>query len=355
MQRAEERYRSGRFAEAEAEYLRIFESAPHNATLLERLGILALWRNAPGQATHYLTRALAGASWWRRLWPFNIELRSRLGLAYYRADRFADAARVFDEAAGPVPTGSLRNLRAYSRALALFDGVTPYRIDGPEQTVVPFIMTDPLPVIEVSVNGLAPVAFFIDTGGAEVILDQRYAQQIGAQYADYIAGAEGAGPKGNLGLGKIDALRIGAFTLRDVPIQTLDTRPLTALFNRDVQGVIGTRLLMHFLATLDYPRGTLVLRRTIPEVRQRVNDHARANAAKFIPFWLIDTHVMLAWGTLNQLEPMLFFVDTGLAGRGFTASGETLRRPVSTSIGHRRAKVRALSERLKVSTSCWNA
>jgi len=34
----------------------------------------------------------------------------------------------------------------------------------------------------------------------------------------------------------------------------------------------------------------------------------------------------VTWGTVNNLEPMLFFVDTGLAGKGFTAPESILNK-----------------------------
>jgi hypothetical protein len=36
-------------------------------------------------------------------------------------------------------------------------------------------------------------------------------------------------------------------------------------------------------------------------------------------------HYMVAWGTVNKSQPMLFFVDTGLAGGGFTCPESTLK------------------------------
>ena len=45
-----------------------------------------------------------------------------------------------------------------------------------------------------------------------------------------------------------------------------------------------------------------------------------------MPFWLIESHFIVAWGSVNNLEPELFLVDTGLAGKGFTASETVLRK-----------------------------
>jgi hypothetical protein len=92
-----------------------------------------------------------------------------------------------------------------------------------------------------------------------------------------------------------------------------------------IEGIIGTRLLMHFLATIDYEGGALVLRRPTGANLRGFEARAREDNARVIPFWLIDMHVILARGTVNCREPTLLFVDTGLAGSGFTAAEADLK------------------------------
>lgn len=41
--------------------------------------------------------------------------------------------------------------------------------------------------------------------------------------------------------------------------------------------------------------------------------------------WLIESHYSVARGTVNCLGPMLFWVETGLAGSGFIRSESVLR------------------------------
>jgi hypothetical protein len=204
--------------------------------------------------------------------------------------------------------------------MALFENEPPYAIEGPDEARIDFVTTDPLPVIEVSVNGSEPLDFIIDTGGMEVILDNDLAEQTGAQMAGSITGSYGGGKKAETGLGRIDSLTMGEFVVRNVPIHTLDTDPISPLFDGlDIHGIIGTRLLMHFLSTIDYPGGVLILQRPTPTNLQSLKSQATASGGKAIPFWLVETHYIVAWGTVNNLDPRLLFVDTGLAGAGFTA------------------------------------
>jgi hypothetical protein len=313
-------YREGRFGEAEAAYLEALELEPENPTVLERLGVMALWRNDTEEAESCFEGALNHTPWYRNFWPLNANLKYRLGMTYLRQDRFVELAQLFEEARGPFAIGPFRELDAFGKQMALFGNETPYEVEGPEETRIEFVTTDPLPVVEVSVNGSEPLGFIIDTGGMELILDDDLADDIGAQTAGSITGSYGGGKKADTGLGRIDSIALAEFVIRDVPIHTLDTDPISPLFDGlDIRGIIGTRILMHFLATIDYPDGALILQRTTPANLERLESQVTAGDAKVIPFWLVETHYIVAWGTVNDLDPMLFFVDTGLAGAGFTA------------------------------------
>jgi hypothetical protein len=84
-----------------------------------------------------------------------------------------------------------------------------------------------------------------------------------------------------------------------------------------LDGVIGTIVLYHFVFTLDYPGGQLILRRNTPEVSKAVRAAADSAGAIRVPFWLAGDHFVYAWGTANGAGPYLFFVDTGMGGGGF--------------------------------------
>ncbi len=314
LETANSMYRDGRFTEAEAAYLQVHE---RSAAVLARLGEIALYKNRPDEAERYFSEALQSSSWLQKRWPFNVQLKSSLAMTHYRRDCFPQAARYFHEAAGPVVLPPFRPLQAMAAQLALFGDQTPYLVETSETIRIPFVVTDPLPVIEVSINGSPPMPFFIDTGGAEVILDTALAGELGAVHAGTMAG-EGGGTTGAMGVGKVDSLSLGNLVVKNVPIHMLDTKVFAPVFDGlPVKGVIGTRFLMHFLATIDYPNTCLILRSKTARID--------VQNAKVIPFWLAQTHYMVAWGTVNGKGPMLFFVDTGLAGIGFAASESTLR------------------------------
>ncbi len=324
---AEAVYREGKFSEAEAAYLKAKDLAPENALILERLGEIALWNNRTDEAERYFSAALRNKPWYENFWPLNAQLKYRLAMTEYRRDRFAQATQYFREAAGPIAFGPLQELKTLGQHTALFANENLYSIDGPEQSRIDFVVTDPLPVVQVSINGSEPLYFFIDTGGAEVILDKALAERLGAKMAGAFAASYAGQKEAETGVGRIDFLQIGDYVIRNIPIHTLNiTDSVSPAFKGlEIKGAIGTRLLMHFLSTLDYANGALILRRVNPENLQRLEKQIALDGTKVIPFWLIDMHYILAQGTVNHQGPMLFFVDTGLAGKGFTAPEPVLQ------------------------------
>lgn len=317
MTAAEPLFRAGRLPEAKAAYLEALEDRPGDPGLLKRLGDLCLYENRPEDAVRHLGEALERGSGLRRRWPLSAAIRAQLGMAHYRMDRFEAASEQFAAAAGPLPLGPFRAVAGLARHLAAFGDVVPYRIEGPQVARLEFVVTDPLPMVELSVNGGPPVLFLVDTGGAELVLDRRLAAEAGAELVSSLEGEYSGRRRARTGLGRVGSIQAGELRIHDVPVHTLDLSELPRFLGVDVRGVLGTRLLMHFLATIDYPGGALVLRRGPAP--------ALGDDARTIPFWLAESHLILARGRLNGLPPTCFWVDTGLEGGGFLASETQLR------------------------------
>ncbi|NTU54539.1 MAG: tetratricopeptide repeat protein [Chlorobiaceae bacterium] len=326
-QRADAEFCSGRFDSAEELYQKALLRESRNPAILERLGQLELLHNRPDEALRFFSQALSVTPWYASFWPLSADLKYRIGSALYRKDSFAEASRFFAEAAGPLPYGPFRELQSLSLHAAQFRGLTPCLIDGPEESRIPFVITDPLPVVQVSVNGSEPLNFFIDTGGAELMLDKAAAKRLGAKIAASFAGSYAGKKSAETGAGMVDYVRIGAMTMRNVPVYTLDlTEPMQPVFGKHrISGIIGTRTLMHYCSTIDYRNGTLVLAKKGGVRTRMLNGMVGAGKAKAVPFRLAETHVMLAEGMVNDHGPVLFFIDTGLAGKGFTASDKLLK------------------------------
>ncbi|MBM3123044.1 MAG: hypothetical protein FJZ97_12805, partial [Chloroflexi bacterium] len=156
LRQAEADYRAGRFELAEAAYRQAAILAPGSSRIAAQLGAIALLGNRSAEAVALLQQAIELAPWHASFWPMNASLKARLAMAHYRRDQFAEASRLFHEAAGPLPFGPFRELETLARHTALFAGRVPYALTGPNQDRIPFLVTDPLPVLPVAINGNEP-------------------------------------------------------------------------------------------------------------------------------------------------------------------------------------------------------
>jgi len=200
--------------------------------------------------------------------------------------------------------------------LESFKGQTPYELKSDRtSTRVKFVKTDPLPVINVRVNGGKEVTFFIDTGGSEVTLDTDFAKELGVPLFGTVQGTFSGGQHSEVQLGRIESLTIGEWTVKNVPTAMLPLRQLSAGFGvKQIDGIIGTTLFYHFLTTMDYPHGELVLRRKTAET---LDEFTRSTGKRVVvPIWMASDHFMVGWGRVETLAPTLLFVDTGLMGAG---------------------------------------
>jgi predicted aspartyl protease len=292
-------FKAGKFAEAGKLYLQAVASDPSDYRATVCLGHLALLSNRLDEARKWLERAV-------ELRPDEVQARIMLAEACYRRDDFARAA-VLLRAAGQ---------HGRAKMLASFEGRKPYEVEGKgDTTTVKFVATDPLPLVRVYVNGGKEVTFFLDTGAPEVILDADFARELAIPLFGSEEGTFAGGKRASVGFGRIDSLTLGGWVIRNVPVGTLNTRALSKVLGAErVDGAIGTVLFYHFLTTLDYPRGELVLRRNTGEKRRP--SEADRDGGVVVPFWMAGDHFMVAWGRVERREPVLLFVDTGLAGAG---------------------------------------
>jgi hypothetical protein len=199
----------------------------------------------------------------------------------------------------------------------------------------------------VRVNGGDEVTFFIDTGGSEVALDTEFAKELGLPNFGEVQGTFSGGEHSKVGQSRIESLTVSEWTIKNLPIATLALRQLSAGFGvKRIDGIIGTTFFYHFLATLDYPRGELVLRRKTAQSRA---EFAAASSEKSVavPFWMASDHFMVGWGQVETTPPALLFVDTGLAGAGSSWRSRSSSRPGSRSRKTKLTKVRAAAGRLK--------
>lgn len=284
------------------------ETDPKNfqATLL--LGKIALLANRLGDAQNWLSEAIA-------LKPEDTQSKSLLAEVFNRRGDFQRAA----------PLLRMSGKEVGAKKMESFHGGMPYQIEGKSNvTRLRFIRTDPLPVVQLKINDSENVNFIVDTGGSELIIDSEFANRVHATQFDAEAGTFAGGKQSAHQHGRVESLTLGDFKVRSVPVLILDTRRYSAVAGgRRVDGILGTCLLYRFLSTLDYPQGELILERKKKENANRVARKIASGEYVASPFWLAGDHYVLAQGSVNG-RPILMFIDTGLAGLGFTCPESTL-------------------------------
>ena len=88
-----------------------------------------------------------------------------------------------------------------------------------------------------------------------------------------------------------------------------------------IEGILGTVLMYHFVSTLDYPAGDLVLRRKTNAGREDLEKLLASGKTHAVPFWMSGKHFIVAEGEVNGKAKCLMHVDTGMAGGGFDCQG----------------------------------
>jgi hypothetical protein len=308
---ADRLFQAGKFVEAGKLYSKIVakNSKDHSATL--QLGRIALLSNRLDEAQKWFEKALA-------LQPDDMDAKVMLAQAFYRRDDFQKAAAALkgvDVGSNKLVIEQYPTLNV--AMLESFKGQTPYELQGNgESTHVKFVRTDPLPVLNVRVNGSKEVTFFIDTGGSVVALDTDFAKELGVPQFGAVQGTFSGGQHAEVQQGRIESLTVGDWTIKNLPVAMLPLRQLSeGLGVKQINGIIGTTLFYHFLATMDYPRGELVLRRkTAKNLKQFMAASSRKRVV--VPIWMASDHFMVGWGRVETLPPSLLFVDTGLVGAG---------------------------------------
>jgi hypothetical protein len=305
---ADQLFQDGKFNQAHKQYAQIAADQPTNYQAVFQLGRIALLSNKLDDAETWLRQAIA-------LRPDETDPKILLAQVFYFRDDFPNAAKWLNGI--DLSTNQLViNQYPTLPIAASFGAGTPYELHGDGQsTRVKFLRTDPLPLISVRVNGGEKVTFFIDTGGSVVALDSDFAKEIGVPIFGSVTGTFSGGEQAQVQEGRIDSLTLGRWTLQNLPVATLPLRQLSAgLGARQINGIIGTTLFYHFLTTLDFQNGELVLRKKDAKSEQQFAaepDHGVA-----VPFWIASDHFMVGPGRVESLPRTLLFVDTGLAGAG---------------------------------------
>jgi tetratricopeptide (TPR) repeat protein len=217
----------------------------------------------------------------------------------------------------PVATNALNIAQARKTAFAPDRFVIKRTDQSP--AIIKFVRTDPLPVVSLTI-GSKTVNFLIDTGGPNLTLSPALAQELGLPLENAGQGTFAGGLQAQVRRTVVPKLQIGGIEISNVPAGVIGDGSSPNPFNTD--GVIGTGFLMHFLSTLDYCRGELVLAPRADSAKFQAQ--AQSAGDNIVRMWLVTDHFIFAKGRLNQAPEGLFLVDTGLAGAGLAPNKAAL-------------------------------
>ncbi|MGH9747471.1 MAG: aspartyl protease family protein [Candidatus Acidiferrales bacterium] len=347
MAAADRLFQSGSFAEAQRVYAQIAATDSKDFRAALQLGYIALLSNKLDDAETWLHKALD-------LKHGDADAKIMLAESLYRRNDFYHAARAM-AGLGPEDAAKLKHYSTLNLAkLESFRDDDPYKFehDTGESTRLPFVTAVMLPVVNVRINGGPLVAFFIDTGGSELLLDSDFARELKVKSMGSVEGTFSGGEQAAVQNGRVDSVTLGSWTLKNIPVGMIPLRSMSGSFGvKQINGCIGTNVLYQFLATIDYRAGELILRKKTAANLKRFDaaggpppppkaavprsdgrgGTARANAPPVtngivVPMWMAGDHFMVAWGRVNTQPPSLFFVDSGLAGAGVKLAESALQQ-----------------------------
>ncbi|MFI6294758.1 aspartyl protease family protein [Nonomuraea sp. NPDC050790] len=289
-------YRWGKFERAGRAYEEILRKDPGNVRAARRRGHVALLGNRFPDAEKYLTMALDLA-------PGDKETNRLLADCYTRQDRFALAA----------PCWRLAGEEAYAKQFAAVRG-RPYQIHG-DHARLPWLRTDPFPLVEASVNGGPPKRFTFYTRVGGLGVSAKVAAEAGLS-AVAKQRIEAFGGVIWLYYGVLESLRLGGIELRNIPVGWSDQEA------EEHDGMIGTWVFYHLLSTFDYAGRALVLRRRTDEAVRK----ARAGARP-LPLWLAGEHLLHTEGSVAGSATGVVALNLGGTGEQVAGiSANTARR-----------------------------
>jgi hypothetical protein len=251
-----------------------------------------------------------------------VQIQIKLLFGYYHSNQFSKSHDLLKGMEGHIQLPIWDMMKS-------FEDAPPFKVDwrGKSEEIIPFLITDPLPLISVEMQGKQIYAL-IDTGGDSFYLDNEFADELGIESVARAMGTFAGGKQAEVGFAKAETLKLGDVVIENVPITILPTQRFSKGFAEgkySIGGILGTNVLKQFLATMDYPNGKLVLRQRNENGKAQLQSEIKDKNYTEIPFFLHQTHHMVAKGSLNDKDDLIFFVDSGLASEAaFIAPIQTL-------------------------------
>ena len=287
---------AGYFDEADREYARAFALDRQSARA--RFGIA---RSLSSRSQ--LDDALSEAESALRLAPDDSDLRALIGTILERLNRFAEAAKAYDEYADLLPVrdaAAISTARNRAMLLRSFAKRPPLAIgdeDARRVHTVPFKLVNNKIVMLGRLNNLQ-VEWVLDTGAERTGISPEVAMAAGLRaVSSTLTAGVGRGAVRRIRLGRADSIEIGSLKVQNVPVAI--RAPLVggpARWKGQSLSPIGLGLSV----SVDYQRKRVTFARQLTE---------EPSSGVTLPMRLQP--LPLIRGTLNSMHPAYFVVDTG--------------------------------------------
>lgn len=299
---------SGDFDGAALFFERAVRENPSDLEALHGMGRLKLAQNDLAAAIVFLEQAQALALSVAGGGRDELSLRAKrdLAWAYYRLDRFDLAAALLEQ---------LPQQQPLAQQLRAFGNRPPYQMAADvEEIALPFLGTDPLPVVTVVIGGKEH-AFIIDTGAAQLTLDTAFLRELKLPSYGTTNARLASGTSAPLVYTIVPEITLGEATLYTIPAEVMDIRR----YAPQISGFIGTNVLQRFHLLMDIEGEVLRLR-----PRRHQNPFATKGMMQMPLYWL-DAHLLFTPLRLNQ-HNTITYLTTGLAGVDFAVPESTARQ-----------------------------
>ena len=256
---------------------------------------------------------------------YGIQAESGLQMVYYQTKQFNKASELFTD------QKDLEN--PMLDMMKDFGDIKPYEIDwhGRTSTTIPFIKTSIGVYVPIEINGVKMNAF-VDTGADGLTIDKEKAGELGIDSVSETEGQFAGGQSNKVGFGRTDKLNIGGVDIENVPtmLGSFEAWENAAGFKEagNVHAVIGTNILKQFIPTINFLGKELTLDQRSETGRAKLEERQKEEKLEAtVPFTLSGTHYIHGKGTINGVQSLNMFVDSGFiseSDQGINLPKETM-------------------------------
>lgn len=255
--------------------------------------------------------------------PRNLHVLLRMGDVALFADKLTEAERDYRNALAINPSNKWAK-RSLSDIQQRRGSGTEFVITNPGNTaIVPFVTTDPLPIVRVRLSNDREANFLIDTGAPAIVLAPSVAKALGLKVAQAGMGIFAGGLRAPIRTSMLDSITCDSITVSHIPVSVMPLQGAPSPAGIHVDGILGTSFFYHFLATLDYVHGRLILapRKASDAFEQAASKHGDT----IVRMWYVPDHFLFAQARVNNGAIGLFNIDTGGEGMGLQATKHTVK------------------------------